>query len=295
MAAVLVYGCSSDSDDDGGATANTGAASTGASSTGGTGQGGTSSGGTASSAGGTGNVAAAGSGGSGAGMQTCINGDTQCSDCIDNDGDGFVDAFDVACVGPLDDDESSFATGIPGDNVDCKQDCFFDGDSGSGNDGCEWNIKCDPNSPGAPKCPYNPDLTPMQCGDAQSDACKNFCEQYTPNGCDCFGCCTVTLPDQMTTVNVYLGSANCTEDKLTDPTVCLTCVPTTDCANPCETCEYCLGKTELPPECSTTPDGGTGGGSNPDQCDGAPACDAATPCPPETPYCLTGCCIEIPS
>ena len=36
---------------------------------------------------------------------------------------------------PLDNDESSFATGIPGDNMDaCKQDCFFDGNSGMGDD-----------------------------------------------------------------------------------------------------------------------------------------------------------------
>ena len=62
----------------------------------------------------------------------------QCSDGIDNDGDGKIDYDDPECVGGLDNDESSFATGIPGDNVDaCKQDCFFDGNSGMGDDGCD--------------------------------------------------------------------------------------------------------------------------------------------------------------
>ena len=77
-------------------------------------------------------------------------GQTQCSDGIDNDGDGKIDYDDPECVGPLDNDESSFATGIPGDNVDaCKQDCFFDGNSGMGDDGCQWQLKCDPMSTNA--------------------------------------------------------------------------------------------------------------------------------------------------
>src|SRR5687767_8202688 len=55
----------------------------------------------------------------------------QCSDCSDNDGDGRIDGFDPECSGPLDRLEDSFATGIPGDNMDSTyQDCFFDGDSG---------------------------------------------------------------------------------------------------------------------------------------------------------------------
>jgi len=75
---------------------------------------------------------------------------TQCSDGIDNDMDGKTDYNDPECVGPLDNDESTYATGIPGDNIDaCKQDCFFDGNSGMGDDGCEWNLKCDPANPGA--------------------------------------------------------------------------------------------------------------------------------------------------
>src|SRR5215212_9830114 len=43
---------------------------------------------------------------------------SQCTDCIDNDNDGYVDSYDLECTGPRDNDESSFATGIPGDNMD---------------------------------------------------------------------------------------------------------------------------------------------------------------------------------
>ena len=44
---------------------------------------------------------------------------------------------------PVDNDEGSFATGIPGDNKDAnKQDCFFDGNSGGGDDGCNQHVCC---------------------------------------------------------------------------------------------------------------------------------------------------------
>jgi hypothetical protein len=70
-------------------------------------------------------------------------GTTQCSDGKDNDGDGLIDSRDPECTGPLDNDEGSFATGIPGDNVDPKwQDCFFDGNSGGGDDGCRYSTGC---------------------------------------------------------------------------------------------------------------------------------------------------------
>ncbi len=40
---------------------------------------------------------------------------------MDNDGDGLVDGFDPECTGPFDDDEATFATGIPGDNKDPRK------------------------------------------------------------------------------------------------------------------------------------------------------------------------------
>ncbi len=39
-----------------------------------------------------------------------------CDDGLDNDGEGLMDGVDPESTGPYDDDESSFATGIPGDN-----------------------------------------------------------------------------------------------------------------------------------------------------------------------------------
>src|SRR6185295_8929281 len=94
--------------------------------------GGTSAGGT--SAGGTGVGGTAGGTGCGS---------TQCTNCKDDDGDGKIDGADLECTGAADNDEGSFATGIPGDNRDPKwQDCFFDGNSGAGDDGCRYSTDC---------------------------------------------------------------------------------------------------------------------------------------------------------
>src|SRR6266571_2869634 len=111
------------------------------------------------------------------GMVVC-----QCSDGIDNDMDGFIDGADPECSGPYDNDESSYATGIPGDNRSAfVEDCFFDGNSGSGNDGCRWDIRC--------VAPPNGD----HCNNNELAGCA-MCKQLAPNGCDCFGCCTVFVP-----------------------------------------------------------------------------------------------------
>src|SRR5690606_24247713 len=73
----------------------------------------------------------------------CTPGLTQCSDCVDNDGDGRIDGFDVECTGAADNDESSFATAIPGDNRDATmQDCFFDGNSGAAQGECNLHVCC---------------------------------------------------------------------------------------------------------------------------------------------------------
>jgi hypothetical protein len=213
----------------------------------------------------------------------------QCSDCKDNDGDGKVDWLDSECAGPLDNDEKTFGTGIPGDNVDaCKQDCFFDGNSGQGDDRCEWNLKCDPKNPGAPTCPYDADY--KNCPATQSAQCKNFCAKLTPNGCDCFGCCAVNLPGGGVQ-NVVLSST-CSLADINDPAKCKSCTPNADCNNPCERCELCIGKTSVPADCAPTTmvDGGTPTGQ---VCVGGVACNEATPCTDGT-YCITGCCVAPP-
>ena len=219
----------------------------------------------------------------------------QCSDCVDNDGDGKPDWLDPECAGPLDNDEATFGTGIPGDNVDaCKQDCFFDGNSGAGDDRCEWNLKCDPKNTSG-QCPYDADF--KNCPATQAAQCKTFCEPLVPNGCDCFGCCAVQKADG-TSVTVRLSST-CSSATLDDATKCNPCTQAADCANPCDRCELCVGKTSIPADCATAPgadsgaaDGGGGGTGGQICSNGAQVCNANLACPSGT-YCLTGCCTPI--
>jgi hypothetical protein len=229
-------------------------------------------------------------------------GQTQCSDGIDNDGDGKIDYDDPECVGPLDNDESSFATGIPGDNVDaCKQDCFFDGNSGMGDDGCQWQLKCDPASVDS-KCPYDPQYAQqhtMECSisASQTASCINHCQKLVPNGCDCFGCCVV--PGAPTPIRL---AATCTAADFNNPAKCPACTQVTQCINTCGHCEICVGKPTLPPDCfEGGADAGTDAGTDasrppPNNCGSDyVACGPGTPvdpsmCPTGT-GCITGCCL----
>jgi len=201
-----------------------------------------------------------------------------CGDCMDNDLDGKVDLADAECVSPCDDREDTFATGLPGDNMDpCNQDCFFDGNSGAGDDKCSWSLKCDMASPGGEVCPYDPDF--KNCPEMQSEECVSACQ--VPNGCDCFGCCTVEV-DGMT-YDIFLGDPDCA---LSDIDSCQQCTKNDDCDDEChpENCEICFGQTEPPPGCDD------------------PTCDVGDPCTidmdgnsdcPEGSYCQTGCCFVI--
>jgi hypothetical protein len=198
---------------------------------------------------------------------TCTPGSSQCSNCMDDDGDGFIDGADVECSGPFDDDEGSFATGIPGDNKDAiNQDCFFDGNSGAGNDGCNIHVCCLLGAESKQECPiganqYNPAECPPPIGTGTiSQQCKDECGALTPPGCDCFGCCTVCDPATNQCVDIAVNpqtSPNCDAASILDPTKCLTCTKVTECGNTeCggQTCILCPGQTEddLPAECSGT-------------------------------------------
>jgi hypothetical protein len=259
-----------------------------------------------------------------AGQVLCGTGPCACSNGKDDDMDGLSDLADPECVSPWDNDEASFATGISGDNRDdACQDCFFDGNSGSGNDGCRLPSSC--------LTEGNPSSGQGSCNKCEQTAqCKNFCKAYTPNGCDCFGCCSVRLANG-TNVNVALGNG-CNIDGNT-VTGCNTCVPNDSCRNECGKCELCPGKTvaDLPAECFQTPpsDGGTtgnpdggstgtpdGGSSDPDSgtvlegqgdagtppppppvytCDdGAQVCGAGLPGCATGQACSFGCCVLIP-
>jgi hypothetical protein len=236
----------------------------------------------------------------------------QCGDLTDNDRDGLIDYQDPDCLGPCDNTEDSYFGGIPGqNNAPCKMDCYFDQDSGAGNDDCYWNHQCDPHETdpeyypepsNGSACAYDPNAstpgTSSSCDEmyqAQSDLCLDYCGPLTPNGCDCFGCCELPAGGGKF---VWLGSLGadgntvCTADEIANPEVCHPCLPVEACMNGCAPCEYCLGKTELPPECFD-PDSG----DNPEQCgEGLQACGGPNqePCPAGY-YCLTGCCIETPT
>jgi hypothetical protein len=221
-------------------------------------------------------------------------GDTQCSDGKDNDGDGVIDGFDPECTGPWDNDEGTFATGIPGDNVDPKwQDCFFDGNSGAGDDGCRYNTGC-----------LTGDLEPTDKDCKLTAECIKFCAPLTPNGCDCFGCCTVEVNG--TAVDIQTAST-CSVDKIDDEKACPRCVKAAACENTCGRCELCPGRTvaDLPEDCGTTTGaggagntgaGGAGTGGGPTYtCDGGEqVCGAGLPGCPLSHYCSLGCCILRP-
>jgi hypothetical protein len=280
-----------------------GTAATGGSAAGGSGAGGSGavagSGGTAVTGGG----GVSGTGGTAGGGVISKVGITQCNDGIDNDGDGLIDLADPECTGPYDNDEGTFATGIPGDNMDaCKQDCFFDGNSGMGDDGCLWQLQCDPQS-NEPKCSYSADFvskhqTECSISDSQTQHCVDYCRPLTPNGCDCFGCCQVPG----VAYPIRLDSTCQTTADFGDPTKCPACTQVTQCLNTCGHCELCLGKTTLPADCATGggPDGGAGGAGGADagppvpQCDpGIAPCGAGLPGCPESAACITGCCIPL--
>jgi hypothetical protein len=205
----------------------------------------------------------------------CVPTSSQCSNCMDDDGDGFIDGADVECSGPFDNDEATFATGIPGDNKDAvNQDCFFDGNSGAGNDGCNIHVCCLLGATTKQECPiganqFNPNECPPPIGTGTiSQQCKDECGKLAPPGCDCFGCCTVCDPntDPIQCVDIAVNpqtSPNCDATNILDPTKCLRCEKITDCGNSeCggTSCILCPGQTEddLDPSCSGTaqcPDG----------------------------------------
>src|SRR6188508_620737 len=58
----------------------------------------------------------------------------ECSNGIDDDGDGRVDALDPDCTSPYGTSESRLAIGVMGNFDICGRDCGFDNDPGQGND-----------------------------------------------------------------------------------------------------------------------------------------------------------------
>ena len=314
FAVCVLVGCSSskkpsspdgdDPFDNAGDRDDAGAAHGGASGDGSGGDGSSGDGSSGDGSSGRGSTAGSGAGGSMSGgglvdggtasdpLALC-GGPCACADGMDNDGDGVTDGFDAECTGAADDDEGTFATGIPGDNRDPKwQDCFFDGNSGGGDDGCRYATGC-----------LTGELEASHKNCTVTQQCLDFCKPRTPNGCDCFGCCTFTLGDG-STKSVRL-EAKCEEGSWEG---CTECVPATDCNNECGRCELCPGKEveDLPADCTPPPPsagsggaggvggmGGTGGTGEPPPpytCDeGQGVCSDSSNCPSGY-YCSFGCC-----
>jgi hypothetical protein len=209
---------------------------------------------------------------------------TQCSNGRDDDGDGKIDGSDPECSGPADNDESSFGTGIPGDNRDADcQDCFFDGNSGAGDDHCAYATSC--LTTGQPTSGNGMCAT---CEASEQCLRAGGCRDATPNGCDCYGCCSVQV-SPTESVNVLLSST-CSLSNIDDTAACQRCVQATDCVNTCDRCELCLGRTpaDLPADCTATSDGGVAY-----TCSGGTACSTDDECAALGGYCSLGCCLVI--
>jgi len=287
--------------------------------------------------GGVGGGGNAGTGGTGAGAGTgganggchlilCDGKQMFCGDCIDNDDDGLVDNDDPECLGPCDNTEGEvLLTGVPGEGGNtCGADCYFDVGNGAGEGECKWDRRCDPLQPkvdpsGAnPQCLYDATLIGdlNYCPDVQPLGCEESCGALTPNGCDCFGCCTFPelagMGPDGSDGYVFLGSetkadgGTCTLAEVTNPEACFPCTPAGNCLNTCERCEICLGKPTIPADCfpgtggtggtgGTAGTAGTGGDGGGMRCPvGKQVCGLTgdDPCPGGS-FCLTGCCTEI--
>ncbi len=214
-----------------------------------------------------------------AGITYCGDSPCLCSNGKDDDSDGLSDGFDPECTGAFDDDEGSFATGVHGEERDARcQDCFFDGNSGPGDDGCRRAASCSLNGTSTGATGACNTCIP-------SGGCINTCLPHTPNGCDCFGCCEVTTPNGK--VSVLLRDT-CSLEVINDPNACPRCVAAPDCKNECGRCELCTGKTlaDLPADCK----GSDGLGYT---CDNAAVCGTNVPCGGGSTYCVQGCCTPI--
>jgi hypothetical protein len=163
---------------------------------------------------------------------TCVPGDpaSECTNCVDDDGDGTIDDADVECTGTVDDDESSFDLGIPDscETVDGLEDCAFDDNTGAGDDGCGHHVCCS-----LVECPawLADDFDPGACDPGAQ--CVSTCAPLADAGCDCFGCCTLcdgaTCRDVLAVTCI---SPECEYETFDDPEACLACIKVESCQAP---------------------------------------------------------------
>jgi hypothetical protein len=202
----------------------------------------------------------------------------ECGNCVDDDNDGLIDAADPGCLGPCDNQEQGLYSYPMHFGETCRYECYFDDNTGAGDDMCQWDLRCDPLSPSA-ECAFQSDAGRPDCerlAASQPASCIQQCMPRVPNGCDCFGCCELKPGSGR---YVWLGRSSCEVDVADDPTKCPPCTPVTACLNTCEPCELCLGKPVLPPSCT-----------EPSCSPGAEPCGPCRPCP-SGKFCSLGCCI----
>ncbi|HUQ04935.1 MAG TPA: hypothetical protein VM261_20675 [Kofleriaceae bacterium] len=168
----------------------------------------------------------------------CVTGPSQCTDGLDNDNDNMTDLGDVECTSACDNDEGSFGTGQPGDNRDPNwQDCFFDGNSGAGNDGCRYNTCC-LFPAGHPSACTQQQINQGYCDVTQE--CVDTCAPAAPPGCDCFGCCKIcgvtgACADSAGCVQVVILPGCNFEDVCSDTVNCPPCQQSGECTTQCPT------------------------------------------------------------
>jgi hypothetical protein len=170
--------------------------------------------------------------------------------------------------------------------VDPKtQDCFFDGNSGGGDDKCAYHTCCLTDVKHDGTCAITaPPYDPADC--TVTAECIKNCAPATPPGCDCFGCCTVCAGDDCRDIATNPAiSPECDLEHLDDPDKCLACVKSTECnGTTCggETCVLCPGQLaeDLPASCNQTP-----------VCPNSTVCASSADCEAGD-YCASGCCIH---
>ena len=158
--------------------------------------------------------------------------------------------------------EDTFADSIRDKNHGaCIEDCYFDQDSGIGNDGCVWSHACDPLSvaPDYPPAGATLRVRPRREAPARTATCarrerrsptnaRSTCGPLTPNGCDCFGCCAIpgaATPVWLGSVD-ELGNPSCDAAHVADPTRCKPCTQVESCLNAARRAS-CASASEVPP------------------------------------------------